>query len=190
MNKNYKNSFHLLFLLGDFLKKVLIMVDEGVEESEFIYPYYRLQEEGYKVVVCASRAKETYVGKHGIPFRSEISPKDVKIEEYEAFIIPGGRAPDRMRVNADLVKILREAYEKGKVIAAICHGPQMLIEAEILRGKKATCWKSVATDLKNAGAVFIDAPVVVDGNIVTSRMPADLPNFCKEIIKLLKIEKS
>ncbi|MCX8182607.1 MAG: type 1 glutamine amidotransferase [Candidatus Methanomethyliaceae archaeon] len=168
------------------MKKILIMLDEGVEESEFIYPYYRFQEEGYEVVICASRAKETYVGKHGVPFRSEISPKDVKIEEYDAVIIPGGRAPDRMRVNADLVKIVKDAYEKGKVIAAVCHGPQMLIEADVLRGKKATCWKSVATDIKNAGATFVDAPVVVDGKIVTSRMPSDLPSFCKETIKLLK----
>ena len=80
----------------------------------------------------------------------------------------------------------KESYKKGKVMAAICHGPQMLIEADILRGKKATCWKSVATDLKNAGATFIDAPVVVDGNIVTSRFPADLPKFCQETIRLLK----
>jgi protease I len=172
------------------LNKVLIMLDEGVEESEFIYPYYRFQEEGYEVVVCASKAKETYFGKHGVPFRSEISPKDLNVEDYEAVIIPGGRAPDKMRVDAGLVKIVKEAFEKGKVIAAICHGPQMLIEADVLRGKKATCWKSVATDLKNAGATFLDAQVVVDGNIVTSRMPADLPNFCREAIKLLKGRKT
>ncbi len=171
------------------LNKILIMVDEGVEESEFIYPYYRFQEEGYEVVTCATKAKETYFGKHGVPFRSDISPKDVYIEEYEAVIIPGGRAPDKMRMNSDLVKIVKEAFDKEKVIAAICHGPQMLIEADILRGKKATCWKSVATDLKNAGAKFLDAQVVVDGNIVTSRMPADLPHFCKEVIKLLKGRK-
>ena len=104
--------------------------------------------------------------------------------------IPGGRAPDRMRINKGLVNIVKEAYEKGKVIAAICHGPQMLIEADILRGKKATCWKSVITDLKNAGATFIDESAVVDGNIVTSRFPADLPRFCQETIKLLKKIKS
>ena len=91
-----------------------------------------------------------------------------------------------MRINEGLVRIVKEAYEKDKVIAAICHGPQMLIEADILRGKKTTCWKSVVTDLKNAGATFIDAPVVVDGNIVTSRFPADLPKFCQETIRLLK----
>lgn len=95
-----------------------------------------------------------------------------------------------MRINKNLVKIVKEAYDKGKVIAAICHGPQMLIEADVLRGKKATCWKSVATDLKNAGATYIDAPVVVDGNIVTSRMPADLPIFCRETIKLIEKEAS
>jgi protease I len=165
------------------------MVDEGVEDVEFLYPYYRLQEEDYEVVVVASKAKETYMGKHGIPIKSEISPKDVNVNEYDAVIIPGGRAPDRMRINEGLVNIVREAHSKGKVIAAVCHGPQMLIEADVLRGRKATCWKSVITDLKNAGATFIDATVVVDGNIVTSRMPADLPKFCKETIKLIESKR-
>jgi protease I len=162
------------------------MVDEGVEEVEFIYPYYRFQEEGYKVDIIASKAEETYMGKHGIPIKSDLSPKEVSVDEYDAVIIPGGRAPDRMRVNEGLVDIVKEAYKKGKIIAAVCHGPQMLIEADILRGKKATCWKSVITDLKNAGAIFIDEPAVVDGNIVTSRFPSDLPKFCQETIKLIK----
>lgn len=168
------------------IRKVLIMVDNGVEDVEFLYPYYRFQEEGYKVDVVASKAKETYLGKHGIPIRSNLSPEEVNIDDYDALIIPGGRAPDRMRINKGLVKIVKEAYERGKVIAAICHGPQMLIEADVLRGKKATCWRSVTTDLKNAGAIFINEPAVVDGNIVTSRFPADLPKFCQETIKLLQ----
>ena len=171
------------------MRKILIIVDEGVEDAEFLYPYYRLQEEGYKVVILASKAKATYIGKQGVPITSEISPKEVNVNEYDGVIIPGGRAPDKMRINKDLVNIVKEAYNEGKVIAAICHGPQMLIEADVLRGKKATCWKSVATDLKNAGATFIDAPVVVDGNLITSRMPADLPKFCKETIKLLEGKK-
>jgi len=166
--------------------KVLIMVDKGVEDVEFLYPYYRFQEEGYKVDVVASKAGETYRGKHGVPIKSNLSPEEVNVDEYDALIIPGGSAPDKMRINKDLVKIVREACEKGKIIAAICHGPQMLIEADVLRGKKATCWKSVMTDLKNAGATFLDLPAVVDGNIVTSRFPADLPKFCRETIKLLK----
>jgi protease I len=162
------------------------MVEEEFEDSEFLYPYYRFQEEGYQVDVVGPKAEETYRGKYGVNIRSNLSPEEVNVDEYDAIIIPGGKAPDRMRINTGLVKIVKEAYEKGKVIAAICHGPQMLIEADVLRGKKATCWKSVATDLKNAGATFIDAPVVVDGNIVTSRFPADLPKFCQETIKLLK----
>jgi protease I len=168
------------------MPKVLIMVENGVEDTEFLYPYYRLQEEGYQVDIVAPKAKETYVGKHGVPIKANLSPEEVNIGEYEALVIPGGIAPDRMRINKGLVRIVKEAHEKGKVIAAICHGPQMLIEADILRGRKATCWKSVITDLKNAGAIFIDAPVVVDEKLVTSRFPADLPKFCREIIKLLK----
>ncbi len=168
------------------MRKVLIMVENDFEDPEFIYPYYRFQEEGYKVDIVGSKAKETYVGKHGFPVVSDLAPEDVNIVEYDAVIIPGGWAPDRMRRNENLVKIVREAYEKGKVIAAICHGPEMLIEADILRGKKATCFKAIVTDLKNAGALYVDEPVVVDGNIVTSRFPGDLPYFCRESIKLLK----
>jgi protease I len=167
-------------------RKVLIMLDEGVEDVEFLYPYYRFQEEGYKVDVVASKAKETYLGKHGVPMKSDLSPQEVKIDDYDALVIPGGRAPDRMRMNEGLVRIVKDAFNKGKVIAAVCHGPQMLIEADILRGKKGTCYRSVVTDLKNAGANYVDAPVVVDGKLVTSRFPDDLPKFCQEAIKLLK----
>jgi protease I len=169
----------------DSLKKVLIMLDKGVEDVEFLYPFYRFQEEGFEVVVVASKAKEIYVGKHGVPMQSDLSPDDVRIDEYEGLIIPGGRAPDYMRTDERLVNIVKDAYLKGKVVAAICHGPQMLIEADVLKGKRATCWKSVTTDLKNAGANFIDVSVVVDGNMVTSRSPTDLPDFCRETIKLL-----
>ncbi len=168
------------------MRKVLIMVDNGVEDVEFLYPYYRFQEAGFGVEVVASKAKETYRGKHGVPIKSDLSPNQVDINEYDALIIPGGRAPDRMRTDEGLVKIVKDAYREKKVIAAVCHGPQMLIEADLLKDKKATCWRSVTTDLKNAGATFIDSPAVVDGRMVTSRSPADLPKFCQEIIKLLK----
>lgn len=166
--------------------KVLIMIGNGFEDSEFLYPYYRLQEAGYKVDVVGSESKATYVGKHGVPFKSDLSPEEVDVDAYEAVIIPGGAAPDRMRLNKGLVGIVKTAHEKGKVIAAICHGPQMLIEADVLRDRKATCWYSVATDLKNAAATYVDAPVVVDGKIVTSRFPADLPKFCEETLRLLR----
>lgn len=162
------------------------MVDNGVEDAEFLYPYYRLQEAGYRVDIVAAKAKQAYTGKHGIPIKSDLSPKEVIINDYDGLIIPGGRAPDRMRINKALVDLVKRANENEKVIAAICHGPQMLIEADILNGRKATCWKSVAKDIQNAGATYINAPTVVDHNLVTSRFPADLPKFCQETIKLLQ----
>ena len=171
------------------MKKILILLEKGVEDSEFIYPYYRFQEEGYKMDIVAPQAKKEYVGKHGVPFTSEFSPSDVDLNDYEALIIPGGQAPDRMRIHPGLVQLVKEANSKGKVIAAVCHGPQMLIEADIVRGKTATSWPSVRTDLRNAGANVVDEPVVVDGNIVTSRSPDDLPDFCKATIKLLSTKR-
>lgn len=109
----------------------------------------------------------------------------MSIDDYDAVFVPGGRAPDRMRMNEGLVKIVKDAFKKGKVIAAICHGPQLLIEAEIVKDKRMTCYRSVATDLKNAGAIYLDKSVVVDGKLVTSRFPADLPDFCRETLKVL-----
>jgi len=168
------------------VKKVLLLVDNGFEDRELIYPYYRFQEGGYKVEVVGPRAKVTYNGEHGLTMESDLSPEDVKIEDYVAIIIPGGRAPDRMRTNKGLVDLAREASQKGKVIAAICHGAQLLIEAGVVKGKKATCYVSVSTDLKNAGGIYLNKSVVVDGNLVTSRFPADLPDFCREALKLLE----
>lgn len=167
------------------MKKMLILLERGVEDSEFIYPYYRFQEEGYKMDIVAPKAKKEYIGKRGVPFTSEFSPNEVNLDDYDAVIIPGGQAPDRMRIHSDMVEIVRVANRKGKIIAAVCHGPQMLIEADIVRGKTATSWPSVRTDLRNAGAKVVDEPAVVDGNIVTSRSPDDLPAFCRATINLL-----
>jgi len=167
------------------MPKVLILLEEGVEESEFIYPYHRFREAGYQVDICAPKAGEVYAGKHGLPFRSDVSPGEVSALDYEALIIPGGRAPDRMRTDMAMVGIVKDFHEAGRVIAAVCHGPQMLIEADVVRGRRVTSWRSVATDLRNAGATYVDAEVVVDGKIVTSRAPADLPAFCREVLRLL-----
>jgi len=172
------------------VKKVLLLAENGFEDRELMYPYYRLQEAGYKVDIVGPRAKETYKGEYGLTVTSDLSPENVKIDEYEAVIIPGGRAPDRMRLNKGLVQLVKDAFNKGKIVAAVCHGPQLLIEAGALKGKKATCYMSVATDLKNAGGIYEDRSVVVDGNLVTSRFPADLPNFCQEILKLLQTKRS
>ena len=168
------------------MEKVLIIVDRDFEDREFVYPYYRFQEAGYEVVVVGPKANTTYVGEYGIKATTDLAPEDVKIEEYVAVIISGGRAPDRMRRNEGLVQLVEKAFERGKVVAAICHGPQLLIEAGVLKGKRVTCFRSISTDIKNAGGIYEDKTVVVDGNLVTSRQPSDLPDFCREVIKLLQ----
>ena len=171
------------------MEKVLFFVENGFEDRELMYPYYRFQEAGYEVDVVGPKAKAAYNGEHGLTVKSDLSPAEVRIDDYVAIIIPGGRAPDRMRTNEGLVDLAREAFQKGKVIAAICHGPQLLIEAGVVKGKRATCYVSVSTDLKNAGGIYLDQSVVVEGNLVTSRFPADLPGFCRETLKLLKARK-
>ncbi len=170
------------------VEKVIILVENGFEDREFMYPYYRLQEAGYDVKVVGPKAKEAYRGEYDLSITSDFSPEEINVDDYVAVIVPGGRAPDRMRTNKGLVKIVKTASQRGKVIAAICHGAQLLVEADVLKGKKATCYVSVSTDLKNAGGIYEDYPVVVDGNLVTSRFPADLPQFCKAIVELLKAE--
>lgn len=170
------------------MEKVIILVENGFEDREFMYPYYRLQEAGYDVKVVGPKAKEIYHGEYGLSIKSDFSCDEINIEDYVSVIIPGGRAPDRMRTNKGLVELAKAAFQKGKVIAAICHGAQLLIEADVLRGKRATCYVSVATDLKNAGGIYENSPVVVDGKLVTSRFPADLPQFCKAIVELLQIK--
>jgi protease I len=171
------------------MEKILLFVESGFEDRELMYPYYRFQEALCKVDVVGPRAKVTYNGEHGLTMKSDFSPEDVNIDDYVAIIIPGGRAPDRMRTNKGLVDLTREASKKGKIIAAICHGPQLLIEAGVMKGKRATCYISMSTDLRNAGGTYLDKSVVVDGNLVTSRFPADLPDFCRETLKLLKTKK-
>lgn len=167
------------------MKKMLILLENGVEDSEFIYPYYRFQEAGYKMDIVAPKAKREYIGKRGGIFTSEFSPSEVDLDLYDAIIVPGGQAPDKMRIHQEMVELIKDANAKGKVIAAICHGPQMLIEADIVKGKKVTSWPSVRTDLKNAGARVVNEASVVDGNIVTSRSPQDLPDFCRSVLNLL-----
>jgi len=111
---------------------------------------------------------------------------NVKAEDFDAVIIPGGYAADKMRLHQSMVDLVRKAYDLGKVVAAICHGPQLLISADIVRGRRVTSWPSVAVDLRNAGADWIDAPIVQDGNLITSRKPADLPRFNKAISEALQ----
>ncbi|MGC1122690.1 MAG: type 1 glutamine amidotransferase domain-containing protein [Candidatus Methanofastidiosia archaeon] len=168
------------------MKKGIVLLENGFQEAELLYPYYRLQEAGYEVDLVAETAGETYTGEHGYALKGERAAVVINLDDYDVVVIPGGRGPDRMRIKKPIVNLVKKAVIENKVVASICHGAQVLIEADVVRGRKATCWKSVATDLKNAGASYEDSEVVVDGNLVTSRHPGDLPAFMRETLKLLE----
>ena len=168
------------------LKKIYLLIEDFFEDSEAIYPYYRMIEEGYEVLIVGPEKNRAYKGKIGMTLKSDISASEADLNDVAAVIIPGGNAPDMMVRNKDMVEIVKNAMKDCKIIAAICHGPLMLIEADVIKNKKVTGFESIRTLLKLAGGEFIDRDVVVDDNIITSRKPADLPVFCKSIIELIK----
>lgn len=167
-------------------KTILLLIENEFRDEEAVYPYYRFKEAGYDVKIVGPEKDKEYRGKFGVILKSDLAASEVKLENVIAVIIPGGYAPDKMRINSNMVDIVKNASLQGKVVAAICHGGWMLAEADIVRGKKVTGYKAIATDLKNAGGIYIDSEVAVDGNIVTSRTPNDLPAFCRLILKLIE----
>lgn len=167
--------------------KVFILVEDGFRDEEIIYPYYRFIEAGYEVMIVGPEAGKEYKGKFGLPVKSDITASQVDLTEVAALIIPGGFAPDKMRLNRDMVDLTKKVFDSCKIIAAICHGGWMLVEADICRGKDVTGYTAIATDLKNAGGNYIDKEVVVDGNLVTSRIPDDLPAFCRSTLELIEV---
>jgi len=168
-------------------KRIAILAEEGFEDSELIEPMRVLKDAGARVLIVGSGSQETYRGKRGgATVIVDATADKVKAEDFDAIIVPGGYAPDKMRLYQSMIDLVRKAHDLGKVVAAICHGPQLLISAEIVRGRRVTSWPSVAVDLRNAGADWVDVPVVQDGNLITSRKPADLPRFNKAIIEALR----
>jgi len=166
-------------------KKVILLVENNYQDLEFWVPYYRLKEEGAEVVVVGSGTSRTYTSKYGYPVDVNKEAKEIDVSKWDGVVIPGGYAPDLMRRYPDMVKIVREAYQKGKVVAAICHAGWMLASAGILKGRKVTGFFAIKDDLVNAGANYVDEEVVRDGNLITSRKPDDLPAFCREIVDAL-----
>jgi protease I len=162
-------------------KRVAILAEDMYEDLELLYPLYRLREAGAEVTVVGPSAT-TYSSKHGYPVEADSASSEVTARDVDAVIIPGGFAPDRMRRNADFVSLVREAFEQGKLVAAICHAGWMLAEADICRGRRLTSVSAIRTDLKNAGANWVNEEVVQDGNLITSRTPEDLPAYCRTII--------
>ncbi|MEK6661892.1 MAG: type 1 glutamine amidotransferase domain-containing protein [candidate division NC10 bacterium] len=166
-------------------KKIAVLAENMYQEIELWVPYYRLKEEGAEVKVVGTGAK-SYTSKLGYPVNADLSADEAKAGDFDGIIIPGGYAPDLMRRSPSMVKLVKDAFVKGKVVAAICHGAWMLVSAGVLKGKTATCFFSIRDDVANAGAHYVDQEVVVDGNIITSREPKDLPAFCREVIKALE----
>ena len=167
-------------------KRVAMLVEDEFEDFELTGPLEALRAAGITVVVVGPTAGATYRGKRGeAVVTAELSAGAAKIRDFDAVVIPGGYAPDKMRMRHAMVDLTRDAMEAGKPVAAICHGPQLLISANVLRGRTLTCWPSIAIDVKNAGGLYVDKPVVEDGNLITSRKPDDVPVFSEAIIKAL-----
>ncbi|MBU2569222.1 MAG: type 1 glutamine amidotransferase [Gammaproteobacteria bacterium] len=165
-------------------KKIALFLAEYYEDLEFWYPRYRMMEEGAEIVVISVEIK-TYRSKHGLPAKANRVICDVTPEEFDALIIPGGYAPDHMRRSPEMLRFTYAIHQQEKLVAAICHGPWVLVSAGILKNKKATSFYSIKDDLTNAGAEWVDEPVVRDGMLITSRRPGDLPDFCRTIIDTL-----
>ena len=163
--------------------KGLILAEEGFEDLELFYPYHRLKEEGVEMKIASS--KDELTGKRGYKIKSDVRYEDVKPEEYDLLVIPGGKSPERVRLQKKAVDITRHFFEKNKPVAIICHGVQVLISAGVVKGRKIACWYGVKDDLIAAGGEFVDG-VAVDGNLVSARFPDDLWLWMREFVKLIR----
>ena len=167
-------------------KRVAMLVEDGFEDLELVGPLEALRGAGATVTIVGPTAGAEYRGKSGnAVITSDLSAGAAKARDFDALVIPGGYAPDKMRMRHAMVDLARDAMEANKPVAAICHGPQLLISAIALRGRTLTCWPSIAIDVMNAGGLYVDKPVVEDGNLITSRKPDDVPVFSEAIIKAL-----
>jgi len=165
-------------------KKIIILIENMYNELEFWYPYYRLKEAGAEVVVAGS-GSDRYNGKSGITAEADADARKLSAADYDGIVIPGGYAPDLMRRHPKMVRLVREFFDAGKIVAAICHAGWMLASAKILEGRRVTSFFAIKDDLIHAGADWTDEAVVIDGNLITSRTPDDLPAFMKAIIQAM-----
>jgi len=170
-------------------KRAAVLVEQMYQEMEVWYPVYRLREAGCQVTLVGPEAGQNYPSKLGYPAKSDKAAKDVNASDFDILIIPGGFAPDFMRRHESMIRLASTMAEQGKVVAAICHGPWVLCSTQALKGRKATCFFAIKDDVSNAGASYVDAEVVRDGNIITSRKPDDLPAFMKAIMQAVKEAK-
>ena len=167
------------------MKRIALLVENLFDDKELLYPYYRMIEEGFAIDLIGAEKHVTYHSKFGLPMKSDLASKDVNADDYDAVIIPGGFSPDYMRRTQQTVDFVSALNAQNKLIAAICHGPWLMISSCDLKGRSLTGFHSVKVDIENAGATYLDQEVVIDGNYITSRTPKDLPSFTKAIIQFL-----
>jgi deglycase len=168
-------------------KRIAILAEQDFEDAELTEPLRAMKAAGARVMLVGSGSQKSYRGKRGVAeIKVDADADQVRADYFDAVIIPGGYAPDKMRMHKPMIDLVRKAHDLGRPVAAICHGPQLLISAEVVRGRRVTSWPSIAIDLKNAGALWVDEAVVRDGNLITSRQPADLPEFNAAIIAALQ----
>jgi protease I len=172
-------------------RKVIMIAGEGFEDTELMYPLYRLRYEACADVTLAGIEKDTTLkGKHGLPATTEAAIRDLRPDDFDALVIPGGQSPDHIRIYPEVIKFVQDFDKTGKTIAAVCHAVQILITARLLQGKDATGWKSLRVDIEDAGAKYIDKPLVASQQYIFSRQPSDLGFFCDAIIRALSPGKS
>jgi protease I len=166
--------------------KVAVLIEDHYQVLEVWYPYLRLREDDIETEFVGSGRKKRYESTEGYPAAEERSAVDASAGDYAGVVIPGGYAPDMMRRSKEMISFVREMHAGNRLVAAICHAGWVLASADVLRGKKATCFFAIKDDVVNAGAEYLDKDVVIDGNLITSRNPYDLPRFCAEIVRYLK----
>jgi len=166
-------------------RKIAILVADQYQELEVWYPLLRFREDGAETVTVGAEVAQTYLSKKGYPVVSDEAIADAHAQEFDAVVIPGGWAPEALRQDPLMVRFVRDMHATGKVVGAICHAGWMLVSADLARGRRVTCYRAIKDDVISAGGQYVDEQVVVDGNLITSRMPTDLPAFCREIRKAL-----
>ena len=166
--------------------RAAVLVEQQYQEMEVWYPLYRLREAGCKVTLVGPEAGQTYPSKLGYPAKSDRAARDVSADDFDLIVIPGGFAPDFLRRSEAILKLVSTMAEQGKIVAAICHGPWVLCSTQALKGRRATCFFAIKDDVSNAGATYVDAEVLRDGNLITSRKPDDLPAFMRNILQAVK----
>ncbi len=167
------------------MKKVAILVENFYQDLELWYPKMRLGEAGHEGIFVGPERGQTYHGKYGYPCKCDLSFANAYSKDFDGLVVPGGFAPDRLRKEKGVLALVQAMHEEEKPIAFICHGGWVAISAKILKGKKATSFDAIKDDMENAGAIWLDEPCVVDGNLISSRTPADLPAFMMELLSQL-----